>query len=394
MYKELRKINMPQFHKPNKNPFERLIEGIDNSVQKIKEAAKDVVNEGIQLLDTASKAATAIGEGGVNIAQGKSLDNIVSDFKETIKSSDSKETAMKAITHQFSTSIKETIESPPQVTTTISTVEPTYTYVGNILVDDTIAFSTYWFNKIYVQVPDSLCESYNGVLERFRIRFTNGGGDASMTYEEILKLHMDLAADTSVLGWVDGINGLISFFTKISIPIPSTQTVALSVIWASMIYDLETKKSSFPDECEKNKIAKTCIGLLGFATQIFHRETPLWSWIGTVYKAFAMAGDYIKESPYLYHKLFPNKYIDIKRFPNWHRELEKQVNRDDKVSIGQAFNICYTFRVGDIYLHSVLNSSSYFNDELKQRLIDSLSPVPRERDLMRIFDLYTKPYIY
>lgn len=275
---------------------------------------------------------------------------------------------------------------------TIAKVQ-TYSYVGDILVDDTIAFSTYWFNQIYVQVPDSLCESYNGVLERFRIRFANGDA-ASMTYEEILKLHMDLAADTSVLGWVDGINGLISFFSKISIPIPSTQTIALSLIWASMIYDLEDKKSSTPISGEKNRIAKTCIGLLGFASQIFHRETPLWSWIGTVYKSFAMAGDYIKGSPYLYRKFFPNKYIDIKRFPNWHRELEKHVNRDDKVAIGQAFNICYTFRVGDIYLHSVLNSSSYFDDELKQRLIDSLSPVPRERDLMRIFDLYTKPYIY
>lgn len=274
--------------------------------------------------------------------------------------------------------------------------ETTYTYVGDILVNDTIAFSPYLFNKIYVQVPDSLCVSYNEVLERFRIRFAKGDDDdaASMTYEEILKLHMDLAADASVLGWVDVINGLISFFTKISIPIPNTQTIALSMIWASMIYDLESKKSSAPYGEEKNKIAKTCIGLLGFASQIFHRETPLWRWIGTIYKSFAMAGDYIKESPYLYRKLFPNKYIDIKRFPNWHRELDKHVNRDDKVSIGQAFNICYTFRVGDIYLHSVLNNSSYFNDELKQRLIDSLSPVPRESDLMRIFDLYTKPYIY
>lgn len=272
-------------------------------------------------------------------------------------------------------------------------IEQTYSYVGDILIDDTIAFSTYWFNKIYVQVPDSLCVSYNEVLERFRIRFANGDA-GSMTYEEILKLYMDLAADASVLGWVDAINGLISFFTKISIPIPNTQTIALSMIWASMIYDLESKKSSAPYGEEKNKIAKTCIGLLGFASQIFHRETPLWSWIGKVYKSFAMAGDYIKESPYLYRKLFPNKYIDIKRFPNWHRELDKHVNRDDKVSIGQAFNICYTFRVGDIYLRSVLNSSSYFDDKLKQRLIDSLSPVPRERDLMRIFDLYTKPYIY
>lgn len=385
MFKELRRINMSQFQEPHKNPFESLIKGVNNSVQKIKEAAEDVVNEGKQLLDTASKAAAAIGEASVNIAQGKSVDNIVSDFKETIKSSDSKEAVMKTITHQFSTPTKEIIELTPQVTT--------YTYVGNILVDDTIAFSTYWFNQIYVQVPDSLCESYNGVLERFRIRFVNGDA-ASMTYEEILKLHMDLAADASVLGWVDRINGLISFFSKISIPIPSTQTIALSLIWASMIYDLENKKSSTPISVEKNRIAKTCIGLLGFASQIFHRETPLWSWIGTVYKSFAMAGDYIKGSPYLYRKFFPNKYIDIKRFPNWHRELEKHVNRDDKVVIGQAFNICYTFRVGDIYLHSVLNSSSYFDDELKQRLIDSLSPVPRERDLMRIFDLYTKPYIY
>lgn len=393
MYKELRKLrgnNKPEFHGPHKNPFERLIEGIDNSVKKIKETAKDVVNEGKQLLDTASKTATAIGEGRVNIAKGKSLDNIVSDFKETIKSSDSKEAAMKVITHQFPTPAKEKKELTPPVT---PNVEPTYIYVGDILVDDTISFNPNCFNKIYVQVPDSLCESYNKILERFRIQYPKGDA-AAMTYEEILKFHMDLAADASELARVDVIIELVSFFTGISIPIPSPQTFALSLIWASMIYDLEAKKSSAPDGEEKNKIAKTCIGLLGFASQIFHRETPLWRWIATIYKSFAMAGDYIKESPYLYRKLFPHKNIDIKRFPNWHKELEKHVDRDDKVSIGQAFNICYTFRVGDIYLHSVLNTSSYFNDELKQRLIDSLSPMPRERDLMRIFDLYTKPYIY
>lgn len=269
----------------------------------------------------------------------------------------------------------------------------TYTCVGNILVNDTVAFDTYCYNRIYDQVPASLCESYNVVLENFRIRFVDGGV-ASSTYEEILKFYMNLAADTTVLGNVDLINGLNEFFSEISIPIPSAQTIALSFIWANMIYDLETKKSSAPCSTEKNRIAKTCIGLLGLVSQIFHRETPLWSWIGTVYKSFVTAGDYIKESPYLYRKLFPNKYIDINRFPHWHKELDKHVNRNDKVSIGQAFNICYTFRVGDIYLRSVLNSSSYFDDELKQRLIDSLSPVPKESDLMRIFDLYTKPYIY
>ena len=225
------------------------------------------------------------------------------------------------------------------------------------------------------------------------MRGPNNAG-MSLAYEDILRLHMDLAADVSVLGWVDGINELINFFTKISIPIPSIQTIALSLIWASMIYDLETKHSSSPTNSEKNRIAKMCIGLLGFVSQVLHREAPLWSWIGTVYKTFAMAGDYIKESPYLYLKMFPNKHIDIRRFPNWHKELEKHVDRGDKVTIGQAFNICYTFRVGDIYLHSVLNSSSYFDDKLKERLIDSLSPVPRERDLMRVFDLYTKPHIY
>lgn len=277
-------------------------------------------------------------------------------------------------------------------------IEPNYSCIENILVSDTVAFDTISFNKIYQQVSDSLCESFNSVLEKFKKQYANDGDAASMTYEEIIKLHMELAADASVLSWVDGIKdaiiGIINFIEKISIHTPSTQTIALSFIWASLIYNLEVKISSAPYDDEKNRIAKTCIGLLGFASQIFHRTAPLWKWIGTVYKSFAMAGDYIKDSPYLYRKIFPNKYIDINRFPNWHRELDKHVDRNDKVSIGQAFNICYTFRVGDIYLHSVLNNSSYFGDSLKQRLIDSLSPVPKESDLMRIFDLYTKQHIY
>lgn len=271
-------------------------------------------------------------------------------------------------------------------------VESTFSYVGNVFVDDTIALNADSFNTLYNQVPESLCKTYNDMLVRFRMSLPYC--DDSSTYEEILKLHMDLAADASVLGKVDTINGLINFFTKISIPMPSIQTIGLSLVWANMIYELESKHSSSPLDSEKNRIAKMCIGLLGFVSQVSHREIPIWNWIGTVYKSFATAGDYIKESPYLYRKIFPDKYIDIKKFPNWHKNLENFISRNESVTIGQAFNICYTFRVGDIYLYSVLNSSSYFNDDLKNRLIDALSPVPKERDLMRIFELYTKPSIY
>lgn len=286
------------------------------------------------------------------------------------------------------------------ITTTVKEPEPAL-YVGNILVNDTVAFDTDLFNQIYNQVPELLCVSYSSALERFRILF--GNLNPTMSYEEILKLYMDMSAKASELEGIDVLRGLNvrclnELFDEISIPNPGTQTIVLSFIWASMIYDLESKRSCSPSESEKNKIIKTCIGLLGFASQVFHREIPLWKWIGTVYKVFTKAGDCIKNSPYLYRnlylKLFPDKDIDITRFPNWHKELEKYIDRDDKITIGKAFNISYTFRVGDIYLHSVLNNSSYFDDELKERLIDSLSPVPKERDLMRIFDLYTKPSIY
>lgn len=282
-------------------------------------------------------------------------------------------------------------------------LEPSFSYVGNnILVNDTVSFDTHYFNKICNQVPESLCQSYIIALDDFRKRLPNRGGGGSFpyeetyeeTYEEILKHYMDLAADVSVLGKVDFLVGLFEFFVKINIPGPSIQTISLSMIWASMIYDLEKKHSSSPSDCEKNRIAKMSIGLLGFVTQVFNREFPLSNWFSLVYKAFATAGDYFKESPYLYQKIFPNKIIDIKEFPNWHKELAKHIDREDKVTIGKAFNICYTFRVGDIYLHSVLNSSSYFDDKLKERLIDSLYPIPRERDIMRVFDLYTKPKIY
>lgn len=275
-------------------------------------------------------------------------------------------------------------------------LDPCYSYIGDIVVNDTIAFDSNRFSRIYDQIPRGLCDSYIDALDCFRRNVPNygGGGASSITYEEILKLYIDLSADVSILGTADTVIGLIKLFTDIGIPIPSIQTVGLSFIWASMICDLEEKRSSRPYDSEKERIAKMCIGLLGFVSQVFHRETPLWKWLGSVYKGFAMAGDYVKRCPYLYRKVFPGKYIDINLFPNWHKELEKHIGRDDMVTIGQAFNICYTFRVGDIYLHSVLSGSTYFDEELRKRLVDALSPVPVENDLLRLFDLYTETHIY
>lgn len=286
---------------------------------------------------------------------------------------------------------------------------PTFSKVGDMLVDNSIAFNINVFNDLYKQVPDSLCKTYNEVLDEFRMSLPNNGC-GPLTYEEIIKQYMEFAADVSILSTADTINGMfleiIDFFCDISIPMPNLEDVTLSLIWASMIYDLEAKKSSSPCDSEKNRIAKMCIGLLGLVSQIAHREVPYWKWIGKVYKIFAQAGDYIKESPYLYNKLheslyknlykpiFPDIDIDIRIFPNWHKNLEKYISREDIITIGKAFNICYTFRVGDIYLHSVLNSLSFFSEDLKNRLIDALSPIPKDRDLIRIFDLYTKPSIY
>ena len=97
------------------------------------------------LVDGATKTIIAVSEVGMNAIEDKSLNKIINDFKETIASDNPKETIQRVIEHMPLTQSKGDLcseSAPPMI------IEPSFSYVGNILVNDTIAFDAYYFNKI------------------------------------------------------------------------------------------------------------------------------------------------------------------------------------------------------------------------------------------------------
>lgn len=257
------------------------------------------------------------------------------------------------------------------------------------------SFDVSVFDSIYRQTV-SHPETYEAMLaciDKFR---SNYGIDAkSESWEDILKFYMERAASVSFLGSIDGAISVLNTALKAfgCDPISGTQTIALSAVWGTMLIDLTRKSLGEPGTGERKIIAGVCVSLLAFLTQIAHRELPYWSYIGTVYKSFAWAGDLVRDNPRLYKVLFPNKYIDIDRFPTWHKELEQHIDKNDKLNIAKAFNIHYTFRIGDVFI-AKLGKPGYFDESVKDRLKSQLSPIPTENELRRLFALYTKPYIY
>lgn len=251
------------------------------------------------------------------------------------------------------------------------------------------------FETIYKQTiaHSDTCNAMLTCIDKFR---SDNGVDAhSESWEDILKFYMEQAASVSYLGKIDGAISILNLGLKYfgCDPISGTQTIALVSIWGTMLMDLTLKSGGEPGVEERKRIAGVCMALLVFITQIAHRELPYWSYIGTVYKGFIWAGDFVKKNPRLYKVLFPNVFIDINRFPTWHKDLERHIGRNDKINIGKAFNIHYTFRIGDIFI-AKLGKPGCFLDSVTDRLKKQLSPIPTESELERLFALYTEPYIY
>ena len=104
LFKELKKINAPQFPKMPKNPLEKLAEkveaGVQKTTEKIQEVASEVVKKGEEIKKTAAKTIIAVEEAGLNIVQGKSAEDVVTEFAETMKTKDIQETTETFINHQ------------------------------------------------------------------------------------------------------------------------------------------------------------------------------------------------------------------------------------------------------------------------------------------------------
>jgi hypothetical protein len=111
LFKELKHINTPQFPKMPKNPLEKLAEKLETGVQKASEKIQEVVKKGQEIKEAATKTIIAVEEAGLNIAQGKSAEEVVTEFAETIKTKDIQETTKTFVNHQIRKSERPVISA-------------------------------------------------------------------------------------------------------------------------------------------------------------------------------------------------------------------------------------------------------------------------------------------
>ena len=226
------------------------------------------------------------------------------------------------------------------------------------------------------------------------------------TYEEILKFFIEKSADVSFFSNIDGmptfLNVIIKIYNRVSNETISeygdvlhTQTIALSIIWGSMIFSLIKKASSEPVQSEKTIVARGVISIAIALIQVMHREMPVWKYIGTVYKAYTTIGDWSRKNPTLYKVLFPAIYIDTVQYPMWHKNIEKHIGDgySKDLSIGKAINMSYTFRIGDSFIKGMKGHSMLTKDVFAD-FVNCLCPIPREKEIKRLLSLYVYNNIY
>jgi hypothetical protein len=219
-----------------------------------------------------------------------------------------------------------------------------------------------------------------------------------VTYEDIIRFYLDVVKDMTgpvkVLdiansGMQKSISSLLGSAEGIDV---SVETIVLGVVWGAMMGSLVGKTVLEEDSEVLSLISAISVAMIVVSLQITHKECPYWNVIQMIYKGYTMTGDLVKKNPTCYSFLFPRLKINVKLFPDWHEELGRHVG-DNKLVIGQAINMAYTFRIADIFVVA-LQGDNRFGSEVRKRLLSSLSPIPVEGDVRRIISLYTEEYIY
>ncbi len=212
--------------------------------------------------------------------------------------------------------------------------------------------------------------------------------------DSIIRYYVELSKDVSSLGYIDGgssvLRGVAWLYNRYSsssldsLPdVLKLQTISLCVIWGTMMIRLITS----PTQDEKKRVAKCVLSLAVATLQLCHRELPYWKYIRTVYQVFEKGDDMIQSHPTIIKALFPNININTNKDKKWYKHLGDYIDGDDEINVGQALNMTYTFRIGNTFGHH-----ASCGDDAISTLINSISPVPTEKDINGLLNLYKNRY--
>lgn len=241
--------------------------------------------------------------------------------------------------------------------------------------------------KIYETIPDKLVSAVANLVKVISVP----------TYEDILKRFMEASriVENPLITGIDALPKIDDFFGTqlIDCSAFNINRGSLAIIWSAMLLNLYSKYSSSVENFEKNRIIKGCISLalgvgVGFL-QFCHKspESP------TNY--IRLASEAYNEIRDKYNQHNENKIPDVLKIESPRKTLSC-LTQNEKLSVGQALNMSYTFRIGDTFLTSLesLTHCGVLSKDIVFNMINTAWPIPTESEMEKMYKLYTENYIY
>ena len=252
------------------------------------------------------------------------------------------------------------------------------------------------FREIYDSIQDDLVLA----IEPY-VQAGSRGSTSTSTYEEILKSSMDLArrVNNPIIKGVDALprvnEKLEALLEKdlLDIDHPGIQRTTLALIWCDLLLGIFSKWSSCLTSLEKRRIIKGGIALslgIGVAFIQFCHKSPqsITSHLRMLYEGYNNIRD-------AYNQRFERQLPDILRIESPRVDFARMTGRE-KITVGQVLNMVYTFRVGDMAL-SLLEEKDHektVTEEICKKVISSVTPIPTQGQIDRIYKLYSRRHLY
>ena len=237
------------------------------------------------------------------------------------------------------------------------------------------------YRNLYIHAPQVLVEKVVEYLPA-----SAGAASVGLTYENILRSHIELAklANHSFVKTADLILWLCIGWGGI-------QRTSLCTNWACLLFNLCAKFRSNITSDERNRIARGGIALAIGSTIAFFQymhKSPygVTNYLRIMYEGYNDIRDWCNQH-------FSYQIPDVLKMESPRKEFARMTD-DEKTTVGQMLNMVYTFRVGDAYLETCKNVSSW-TDTTMDDLIDRCTiPLPEKEEIEKMYRLYTGDKIY
>lgn len=232
-------------------------------------------------------------------------------------------------------------------------------------------------DKIYLAVPDAIVEC----VKPYVVALSD-----SMSYEEILRYFMKLSADIdNPLSQAMDIAKIDKYFGEQMVynSVCSFNSGTLAIIWSALILSLYKKHINEISNFDLKKIIQGGVAFsLTFGVMLMQYE----------HRRSGSPSNCLRKLSSQYYKFREqqNKLPDLLNLDKMKNSIS-EASYNDKLRMGQLFNMVYTFRIGDCCISKLGHSHSYID---VRTIIQSAWPLPTDYDISKMYRLYTESYIY